>query len=203
MFSPVTIIAMAHRAPKSGPVRLLAADELGLFRDHLLRLDRDSRRDRFNGTLSDAWVAAYAERSVRDGTVILAYFEDGLVRGAAELHQADLTPNSEPEIAFSVESCMRRKGVGSQLFTQVIAKARSMGYKKLRITTGAQNDAMRALANKFGAKLSFRHGESTGLIDLTAVAPPQPKIDGQEIPHPATREQRSAWRAWLDGAGRR
>jgi hypothetical protein len=25
---------------------------------------------------------------------------------------------------------------------------------------------MRALANKFGAKLSFRHGESTGTIDL-------------------------------------
>ena len=25
---------------------------------------------------------------------------------------------------------------------------------------------MRALANKFGARLSFRHGESTGTIDL-------------------------------------
>jgi hypothetical protein len=37
----------------------------------------------------------------------------------------------------------------------------------LRITTGAQNQAMRALANKFGANLTFRHGESTGTIDLT------------------------------------
>ena len=36
----------------------------------------------------------------------------------------------------------------------------------LRITTGAQNEAMRALANKFGAKLTFHHGESTGSIDL-------------------------------------
>ena len=36
----------------------------------------------------------------------------------------------------------------------------------MRITTGAQNHAMRALANKFGAHLAFRHGESTGTIDL-------------------------------------
>jgi hypothetical protein len=36
----------------------------------------------------------------------------------------------------------------------------------LRISTGAQNEAMRALAKKFGAHLIFRHGESTGSIDL-------------------------------------
>lgn len=192
MFSPATIIALTHRSPDKGPVRLLAAHELPLFRDHLLRLDRDSRRDRFNGSLNDDWVVAYAERSVRDGTVILAYFEDGVVRGAAELHQADLV-NVEPEVAFSVEACMRRKGVGSTLFTQLIAKARSMGYKTLRITTGAQNDAMRALANKFGAKLSFRHGESTGLIDLASEA-------ALAIPVAAARDH-ATWRSWIDAAG--
>jgi len=209
MFSPATIIAIATRKPKvsskGGPVRLLAASELPLFRDHLLRLDRDSRRDRFNGSLSDEWVVKYAERSVQDGTVILAYFEDGVVRGAAELHQADLT-NIEPEVAFSVESCMRRKGVGSILFTQLIAKARSMGYKKLRVTTGAQNDAMRALAGKFGAKLSFRHGESTGVIDLTVEpattkAAPQPKAGALTVAKAMGDYNRAAWRAWFDAAG--
>lgn len=222
MFSPATIIALATRTPKaaakSGPVRILAASELPLFRDHLLRLDRESRRDRFNGSLCDDWVANYAERSVHDGTVILAYFEDGVVRGAAELHQADLT-NVEPEVAFSVESCMRRKGVGSMLFTQLIAKAKSMGYKKLRVTTGAQNDAMRALAGKFGAKLSFRHGDSTGLIDLTAepktvMAKPKTgtaktgtvktataKAGTFEVAKAAADYHRAAWRAWFNAAG--
>jgi GNAT superfamily N-acetyltransferase len=212
MFSPATIIAIANRAPKalaikasakSSPVRILAASELPLFRDHLLRLDRESRRDRFNGSLCDDWVAKYAERSVQDGTVILAYFEDGVVRGAAELHQADLV-NIEPEVAFSVESCMRRKGVGSILFTQLIAKARSMGYEKLRITTGAQNDAMRALAGKFGAKLSFRHGESTGLIDLTdqpAKVAAQPKAVAGDVAKAVGEYNRAAWRAWFSAAG--
>ena len=207
MFSPATIIAIANRAPKAaakgGPVRILASHELPLFRDHLLRLDRESRRDRFNGSLCDDWVAKYAERSVHDGTVILAYFEDGVIRGAAELHQADLV-NIEPEVAFSVESCMRRKGVGSILFTQLIAKAKSMGYKKLRVTTGAQNDAMRALAGKFGAKLSFRHGESTGLIDLSAEpvkAAPQAKAGAVDVAKAVGDYNRAAWRAWFNAAG--
>lgn len=155
-----------------GSVRTLTAKELPLLRDHLLRLDRDSRRDRFNGSLDDNFIVRYAIKCVSDGTIVLIYVEDGVVRGAAELHQPDLSPGSLPEIAFSVESCVRRRGVGSTLFTKLIAKARALGYQSLRITTSAQNDAMRALANKFGAHLTFRHGESTGSIDLR----PSPKL---------------------------
>ena len=61
---------------------------------------------------------------------------------------------------------MRRQGVGSILFKRLNSEARWKGYGTLRVTTGAQNHAMRALANKFGAHLTFRQGESTGNIDL-------------------------------------
>ena len=56
------------------------------------------------------------------------------------------------------------------LFRKLIEEARAKGYRFLRITTGAQNDAMRALANKFGAHLTFRYGESTGTIDCKGAA---------------------------------
>jgi RimJ/RimL family protein N-acetyltransferase len=141
-------------------VRILRQqEELPLLRDHLLRLDRVSRHDRF--------IERYAAKCADDGTIIIAYFENGVVRGAAELHPPDQSPDSLPEIAFSVEASVRRQGVGSILFRKLIATARSKGYRSLRITTGAQNHAMRALAKKFGAHLTFRHGESTGSIDLT------------------------------------
>jgi hypothetical protein len=84
----------------------------------------------------------------------------------AELHPPEQSPDSLPEIAFSVEAPARRRGVGSFLFRQLIAEARAKGYRKLRITTGTQNVAMRALANKFGAHLTFSQGESTGTIDV-------------------------------------
>ena len=66
-----------------------------------------------------------------------------------------------------MEASARRQNVGTILFSRLIAEARWKGFKRLRITTGAENHAMRALARKFGAHLQFRHGESTGTIDLT------------------------------------
>jgi GNAT superfamily N-acetyltransferase len=151
----------------SGYVRTLyQQEELPLLRDHLLRLDPESRHDRFNGFLDDSFLERYAARCADDGTLIIAYIENGVVRGAAELHPPDQSPDALPEVAFSVETGVRRQGVGSILFKRLIQEARWKGYGALRITTGAQNHAMRALANKFGAHLTFRQGESTGTIDL-------------------------------------
>ncbi|WP_407164753.1 GNAT family N-acetyltransferase [Bradyrhizobium sp. ORS 111] len=176
-----------------GTVRTLSQqEELPLLRDHLLRLDRTSRHDRFHGFIDDNFIRRYAERCANDGTVIIAYFEDGIVRGAAELHPPEQSPDAQPEIAFSVERSMRRKGVGSILFRKLIAEAHAKGYSNLRITTGAQNDAMRALATKFGAQLTFRHGESTGSIDLSEHSQAEP------VPTPAMVTPVEAARAIVD-----
>src|SRR4030081_3172130 len=165
----LTVIAAALA---DSSVRTLSQqEELPLLRDHLLRLDRNSRHDRFHGFMDDSFIERYAEKCANDGTIVIAFFENGVVRGAAELHPPDQSPDSLPEIAFSVEACVRRQGVGSILFKKLIAEARSKGYRSLRITTGAQNQAMRALANKFGAHLAFRRGESTGSIDLMQQPP--------------------------------
>jgi hypothetical protein len=180
---------------------LYQQEELPLLRDHLLRLDSDSRHDRFNGFMDDGFIERYAAKCADDGTLIAAYIEDGVVRGAAELHPPDQSPDSLPEIAFSVESSVRRQGVGSILFKRLISEARWKGYDALRITTGAQNQAMRALANKFGAHLTFRHGESTGTIALK----PQPQLELAKLavstPADATRAMiqfnRAYWKLLL------
>jgi GNAT superfamily N-acetyltransferase len=167
-----------------GIVRTLRQqEELPLLRDHLLRLDRQSRYDRFHGFMDDGFLERYAAKCAADGTIVIAYIEGGAVRGAAELHPPDQSPDSLPEIAFSVEACVRRQGVGSILFKKLIAEAQSKGYHSLRITTGVQNQAMRALANKFGAHLTFRYGESTGNIDLSTQ--PQPELAKPAIATPA------------------
>jgi RimJ/RimL family protein N-acetyltransferase len=189
-------------------VRTLRRQELPLLRDHLLRLDAESRRDRFHGFMDDSFIERYAAKCADDGTVIIAYFQDGVVRGAAELHPPDQSDDSVPEIAFSVEARVRRHGVGSFLFTQLIAEARARGYHSLRITTSAQNEAMRALAKKFGANLTFRHGESTGTIDLKQAGQPELANVSMATPADAMRAAMSFNRAYwklllrLYGCGR-
>ena len=180
-----------------GNVRTLRQqEELPQLRDHLLRLDPQSRHDRFHGFMDDDFIERYAAKCADDGTVIIGYIEDGVVRGAAELHPPDQSPDSQAEIAFSVETCVRRRGVGSILFRKLIEEARAKGYRSLRITTGAQNQAMRALANKFGAHLTFRHGESTGSIDLRQQ--PQPEFAKHELGRLALAAPAEAARAIVD-----
>src|ERR1700751_4681019 len=160
--------------PGFGYVRTLSRqEELPLLRAHLLRLDPESRHDRFNGFLDDSFIEGYAEKCADDGTIIVAYMESGIVRGAAELHPPEQSEDGLPEVAFSVEQCVRRQGVGSILFERLISEAQWKGYRRLRITTGAQNHAMRALAAKFGAHLVFRRGESP----LPLGVPPQPQAE--------------------------
>lgn len=149
-----------------GTIRRLDRHEMPLLREHLVRLDTESRHDRFNGFADESFIERYAAKCATDGTIVIAYLEDGEVLAAAELHPADGDNSPLPEVAFSVEREVRRKGLGSVLFRRLIAEGQRKGYASLRITTGAQNEAMRSLANKFGAHLTFRHGESTGEIDL-------------------------------------
>ncbi|WEX11467.1 GNAT family N-acetyltransferase [Chelativorans sp. AA-79] len=155
----------------SGVIRRLRPSELNLFREHLLRLDRESRRDRFNGAISDAFLEDYALRSFHEGATVVGYVEDGRVLGAAELHERPELDPPTAEIAFSVERPLQHRGLGSRLFERLIAHARSLGYTQLHVTTHANNDAMRALARKFSARLTFEEGETVGVIDLESAHP--------------------------------
>jgi GNAT superfamily N-acetyltransferase len=170
-------IQVASRPRPMGTVRVLKPSELPLLRDHLLRLDPASRRDRFNGVVDDDFLKKYAGGCFDDGVIVIGYIEAGKVRGAAELHAPKRSADSTPEIAFSVEQAVRRQGVGSVLFKALLAEAKRNGYQRLRVTTGAQNDAMRALARKFGTKLNFRDGELSGSIDLSGA-----KLSQMEVP---------------------
>lgn len=192
-----------------GIVRQLDRQEMPLLREHLLRLDTESRHDRFNGFADDSFIDRYAVKCAGDGTVVIAYLENGAVLAAAELHPADGDISPLPEVAFSVERKVRRKGLGSVLFRRLIAEADDKGYHGLRITTGAQNEAMRSLANKFGAHLTFRHGKSTGEIDLRKRrAAATPRFDPAEMfaapaafTQAVTRFNRDYWKWWMGMCG--
>lgn len=149
-----------------GIIRRLRPSELKLFREHLLRLDRESRWDRFNGSISDPFLKDYANRCFAEGATVLGYVEDGKVLAAAELHEQPQFENPTGEIAFSVEHDLQHRGIGSELFRRLLAHARSLGYTQLSVTTHPQNEPMRALARKFDAHLSFQEGETVGWIEL-------------------------------------
>jgi RimJ/RimL family protein N-acetyltransferase len=155
----------------TGVIRQLRPSELARFREHLLRLDRRSRRDRFNGGMHDDYIVAYADRCFRAGATVIAYVEGDTVLGAAELHERADLPEPTGEIAFSVERDWQHRGIGSSLFKRLLDNARGLGYLTLRITTHPDNAATRALVRKFGAHLHFEGGDTVGEISVPPAVP--------------------------------
>ena len=76
---------MQHPLPQGGLIRKLWVGETDLYRDHLLRLDRESRRNRFAGTVTDEFVRNYAALSFSIDAIIHGFFVGGTLRGAGEL----------------------------------------------------------------------------------------------------------------------
>ncbi len=156
--------------PEGGVIRKLWIGEADRYRDHLLRLDADSRRTRFGGTVSDDYIASHAASS-RLGAVVHGFFIDGTLRGAAELRPIGASFTHEAEAAFSVEQPWQSHGVGSVLLERTLLAARNRGIKSLHMNCIAENQRMQQLARKFDADLSFDFGSVVGEVDAPRSTP--------------------------------
>jgi len=162
---------MHEPLPEGGTVRKLWLGEAGLYRDHLLRLDEESRLNRFGGAVSDAFVAGYVDVSIHLDAVIHGFFIDGKLRGAAELRAIGRLPRREAEGALSVERRWQSHGVGSALMSQTGLAARNRGIRFLHMMCLSANRRMQQLARKFEADLSFDFGNAIGEMSAPAPTP--------------------------------
>src|SRR5215475_11508073 len=125
-----------------GTIRKLWIGEAATYRDHLLRLDPDSRRNRFGGAVSNEFIENFVELTLGLDAVLHGFFVDGVLRGAAELRTLGPPLAHEAEAAFSIEKPWQSHGVGSE-----------------------------QLARKFDAELSFDFGSVVGEVEAPFPTP--------------------------------
>src|SRR5262249_20035529 len=94
---------MKEILPEGGVVRKLWIGETAKYRDHLLRLDAQSRRNRFSGGVSDEFIRNYVDLTPGLDAVVHGFFVGDTMRGAAELRPLGARFPREAEAAFSVE----------------------------------------------------------------------------------------------------
>jgi GNAT superfamily N-acetyltransferase len=155
---------MSERQFLGGNIRKLWPTETNKFRDHLLRLDKTSRRMRFAHGVSDAFIEDYAARMAEMGGIAYGYFDGEEVRAAAELKKIGDLWGREAEAAFTVEQPLQEQGIGTELMGRVIRAARNRGIQHLCVSCLAENGKMRAIARKYEAELRFEYGEVIGEI---------------------------------------
>src|SRR5262245_20438107 len=131
-------LIMSEQKAEDGIIRRLWPTETDKFRDHLLRLDKDSRRLRFAHGVSDSFIEDYASRMSEYGSLVYGHVVDGKVRGAAELRRLGDAWGEEAEAAFSVEKAYQDNGVGSDLMGRVVRAARNRRVRRLYMSCLAE-----------------------------------------------------------------
>jgi GNAT superfamily N-acetyltransferase len=154
-----------------GKIRKLWIGEADLYRDHLLRLDAASRRNRFSGTVSEEFIRNFVTVSICLDAVIHGFFVDGTLRGAAELRPLGSGLPQDAEVAFSIETPWQSHGVGTALLERTLLAARNRGVKLLHMACLADNRRMQQLAGKFAAELSFDFGSVVGEVEAPHATP--------------------------------
>jgi GNAT superfamily N-acetyltransferase len=162
---------MHEPLPDDGAIRKLWISETGAYRDHLLRLDSESRHRRFSGAVSDDFIARHAATANELGVVVHGFFVDGVLRGAAELRRMGSLLTHAAEAAFSVEQPWQSHGVGTVLLERTLLSARNRGITKLHMHCLAENRRMQQLARKFQADLSFDFGSVVGEVGASHSTP--------------------------------
>jgi GNAT superfamily N-acetyltransferase len=162
---------MKEILPAGGVVRKLWIGEAVKYRDHLLRLDAQSRRNRFSGGVSDQFIRNYVDLTTGLDTIVHGFFVAGMMHGAAELRPLGAGFPHEAEAAFSVEKDWQSSGVGSALLRRTLLAARNRGFRLLHMACLAENRRMQQLARKFDAELSFDFETVVGEVESSRPTP--------------------------------
>lgn len=150
-------------ALSGGSIRKLWVADTAAFKDHLMRLDPQTRRNRFGMAASDEFVARYAETSFALDTLIHGVFVGGDLVAVGELRALGRS-RTEAEAAFSVETDWQGRGFGQRLMDRVLLAARNRRIERLYMNCLASNAQMQRLARRAGADLEYEGGDVVGLV---------------------------------------
>jgi GNAT superfamily N-acetyltransferase len=186
---------MNEPLPDGGLIRKLWVGETEAYRDHLLRLDRDSKNRRFSGAVSDEFIVRHAASANEFGVVVHGFFVEGALRGAAELRSVGSIFAREGEAAFSIEQPWQSHGVGTALLERTLLSARNRGIKSLHMHCLVDNGRMQQLARKFEANLKFDFGSVVGEVD-------PPRYTPLSLLREAVVDSHGMANAWLEAQSR-
>jgi len=138
--------------------RLLRTDAEQL-REHLLRLDGDTRQARFSAITSDSTIKRYVAGIDWEWAPLIGWFDEGVLRAVAEIRFSRGILPTEAELAFSVEKRYQGGRIGSNLMSRALIVLRNRGVRTAHIVCLLTNRRMQKLALRHRADVRAQSGE--------------------------------------------
>ncbi|MDX1709642.1 MAG: GNAT family N-acetyltransferase [Rhodovibrionaceae bacterium] len=151
-------------------VRRLTPADTAALRSHFLRLDAETRCQRFLGQQSDTAIDAYVDGLPWLGVLRLGWIESGVLRGVVELLPERLPVDGRwppgLELALTVERAWQGRGLGTELVHRALLSARNRQYKTVEMICLADNVRMQRIARRLDAQVLRQDGHSVGRLRL-------------------------------------
>lgn len=145
-------------------IRQVLPHEYGKYREHLKKLDAESKYLRFGSPIRDDGIDRLCDLIEKERSQhVLFCIEDEELNFVAIGHVALL---DGAELAFSVLKPYQGQGIGTALMNRCIQWCRTHGVLKGHIVCLSTNTAMKRLCRKFHMKMDIEYGEVIGSFDL-------------------------------------
>lgn len=102
---------------------------------------------------------------------MIGSFQGGKLRGLAELAFERLWMPREADLAVTVETPWRQRGVATQLVRRAAESARNRGVTTLTLLCLTDNQPMRRIASQLSGKLLLEDGQIVGQVGLPDPTP--------------------------------
>ena len=149
----------------SAPRKLLPG-ELARVTEHLLRLDPQSRADRFSGQISDQSIMSYVQGIDLSRDLMLVWFVEGELRATAHLALTRAFWPREAELALTVEAPWQDQGIGTELCREALIAARNRMIGRVWLVCLMENRRMQRIVRKLEGGLLYLDGAVEGGISL-------------------------------------
>ena len=143
-------------------IRILIPSERNRLQAHLLRLDLQSRHDRFSGYLDDAAVVRYCESINWLEDLAFGWFEDGELRAAVQLASLGYSWPREAELAVTVEAEWQDRGIGTALCRHALLAAQNRSISGVKMICLQENARMQHIVRRLRGELIYVDGSSEG-----------------------------------------
>lgn len=142
-------------------IQLLPQKDYDHYLEHLIRLNHQSKMDRFGHAASSTWLKNYVLNIPEHDYVLGVRAHDGELIGAVHIAELESSNDQikEAEFGLSVLEDQRNQGVGSLLIESAILFCATMEYRYGWVLIHDDNVPMQRLAMKFQAELKTRMGE--------------------------------------------
>jgi GNAT superfamily N-acetyltransferase len=163
-------------------------DEIVAF---YLRLDEESRHQRFFGPISEHALRRHVQGLDYERATVMGLWDGAELVGVAEAPMTeDAHGELAAELAIALTERARGLGAGGTLYSYALSAAHERGAHYIEVITSHDNQSMQRIALKAGLRGSRLNGDWRGQFDMSEEASHLPSVHwvlGEEAANTTTR----------------